>query len=93
MEPMLEVTVLFAALNIILLIVLLSVYAKIAFRSRASYSIGLLTFAVFLLLHNLILVYSYVTMATMYELEVLPFLLTVAGLEFAGLLVLLGITL
>ncbi len=93
MEPMLEVTVVFASLNIILLVALLYLYGRIAWRSKAAFSIGLLFFSILLLLHNLLIVYSYVSMANVFGTAALPYLLGIAGLEFGGLVFLVRVTL
>lgn len=86
------VAVIFATLNSIILLSLLFIYGRIVMRTRASYSVGLMIFAVFLLAQNLATIYSYVDMAPFFEPEALPYLSTISALEFVGLLVLARIT-
>ena len=90
---MMDVAIVFSALNAILLLVLLYVFARIAIRSRASHSVGLMFFALLLLANSLLTAYSYATMAPFFGREALPYLSTMSVLEFVGLVVLLKITL
>ena len=90
---MMAVAVIFSALNAVLLVILLAVFAGIAVRSHAAHSIGLAFFALLLLANSLLTVYSYVTMAPFFGKEALPYLSMVSVLEFVGLAVLLKITL
>jgi hypothetical protein len=88
-----EVAVAFSSLNVIVLAGLLYVYARITRRSRALYPAGLLFFASFLLLQNLLTVYSYMAMTPFYGESLLPYLLAISVLEFGGLIALTRITL
>jgi len=90
---MMDVAIVFSALNAALLLVLLYVFLGIAIRSRASHSVGLAFFALLLLANSLLTAYSYATMAPFFGSEALPYLSTVSVLEFVGLAVLLRITL
>ena len=90
---MMDVAVIFSFLNAVLLIGLLYLYAKIAFRSHASHSVGLMFFAVLLLANSVLTVYSYATMDRFFGKEALPYLSMTSVLEFVGLAVLLKITL
>ncbi len=92
MEPMMGVAIIFAALNSIVLVALLYFYGRIALRTKASYSYGLLIFAIFLLAHNLLTVYSYFAMWPLFDPQAVPFLSSIAALEFVGLIVLIRIT-
>jgi hypothetical protein len=92
MDPMMDVAILFSSLNAALLIALLSIYIRIAFRSRAIHSVGLAFFAILLLANSLLTVYSYVMMAPFFGVGALPYLSTISVLEFVGLVVLLKIT-
>ena len=87
-----EVAVVFAFLNSVILLFLIVLYGRIATKTRASYSIGLMIFAFFLLAQNLATIYSYVAMAPFFEPQALPFLSSISALEFVGLLVLARIT-
>jgi hypothetical protein len=93
MDPMMDVAILFSGLNAALLLGLLYIYARIALRSRAAHSIGLIFFVVLLLANSLLTVYSYAAMAPFFGSAALPFLSTISVLEFLGLAVLLKITL
>lgn len=88
-----QVAIVFSALNGVLLVILLFVFAGIAIRSRASHSIGLVFFALLLLANSVLTAYSYATMAPFFGREALPYLSTMSVLEFVGLAVLLKITL
>ena len=89
---MMEIAVVFATLNSIVLLALLVIYSRIAAKTRASYSVGLMIFALFLLAQNLATIYSYVDMAPFFEPQAVPYLSTISALEFVGLLVLARIT-
>jgi|GEM_PF-2140173 hypothetical protein len=91
---MLEVTVIFAIINSVLLIALLYIYVRIAIRSKgAVYPVGLSFFAFLLLLKNLLAVFSYTEMWPLFGLDILPYLFAVSVLEFGGLVALLKVTL
>jgi hypothetical protein len=89
---MMDIAVIFATMNSVILFVLLVIYGRIVTKTRASYSIGLMIFALFLLAQNLATIYSYVDMAPFFEPQALPFLSSISALEFVGLLVLARIT-
>ena len=93
MDPIMEVAIVFSVLNTILLVILLMVFARIAVRTRASHSVGLVNFALLLLANSLLTAYSYATMASFFGDEALPYLSTMSVLEFVGLAALLKITL
>ena len=82
-----------ATVNSAILLGLIYVYAKISVRTRASYSIGLVIFAALLLLQNLLTAVAYGTMSPVFGSEALPYLSAMGAAEFAGLLVLLRMTL
>jgi len=86
------IAVVLAVLNSVVLVFLLGVYGRIARKTKAGYSIGLMVFALFLLAQNLATVLSYVMMAPFFEPQALPFLSSISALEFAGLIVLAKIT-
>jgi hypothetical protein len=92
METMMEIAVVFAVLNSAVLLFLIVLYGRIARKTRAVYSLGLVIFALFLLAQNLATVFSYVTMAPFFQPEALPFLSSISALEFVGLVVLAKIT-
>lgn len=92
MDPLMNVAILFSGLNAALLLALLYMYARIAFRSRAVHSVGLVFFALLLLANSLLTVYTYATMAPFFGVGALPYLSAVSVLEFVGLAILLKIT-
>lgn len=92
MALLMDLAVLFAGLNSVLLAGLLYLYGRIARRTRAIFAIGLLTFALLVLLHNVMTVYTYLALAPLFGEGVLPYLFATTALEFGGLLVLLRIT-
>ena len=83
----------FSSLNAVVLAGLLYLYARITWRSRALYPVGLLIFASLLLLQNLVTAYSYIAMTPFFEGSLLPYLLAISVLEFGGLLALTRVTL
>jgi hypothetical protein len=89
---MMELAIVFSSLNVVVLIGLLYLYARIAWRSKAVYSVGLLIFASLLLLQNLVTAFSYVEMTPFFGEELLPYLLAISVLEFGGLLALTKVT-
>ncbi len=90
---MMQLAVAFAGINSLVLIVLLYIYGRMMFRTRAMYSVGLFVFAVLLLLQSLVTGIGYVIMAPYFRDEALPLMSVVGGLELAGLIVLARITL
>jgi hypothetical protein len=93
MDLMMEAAVVFSSLNVVILTGLLYLYARITWRSRALYPIGLLLFATLLLLQNLVTAYSYLAMTPFFGESLLPYLLGISVLEFGGLLALTKVTL
>jgi hypothetical protein len=92
LDLMMDVATVFSVLNIAVLAGLLVVYGRIAFRSGASYTFGLVIFAALLLLQNSVTAYSYVEMTPFFGETVLPYLMTISVLEFGGLLALTKVT-
>jgi uncharacterized membrane protein YgdD (TMEM256/DUF423 family) len=82
----------FASLNVLLLVGLVYVYSRLTLRSKAPFTVGLLLFAGFLLVHNLMTVYSFLSMEPFFGEAVLPYLLAISSLEFVGLLALVRVT-
>ena len=93
MTLFMDLSILFSGLNAVLLLVLLYLYARITLRTRASYSMGLLIFAILLLSQNLLVIFAYGSMGYLIGEAVLPYLLTISLLQFGGLLALTRITL
>jgi hypothetical protein len=88
-----DVAILFSGLNAALLVALLYFYTRIAVRSRAAHSIGMMFFALLLLANSALTAYSYAAMAPFFGVEALPYLSVISVLEFFGLGILLKITL
>ena len=86
-------TVALAAVNSIIVVVLLFLYGKIVLRTKAMYAAGLVFFAIMLLAHNAVTIYAYVAMALLFGAEAIPYLMGMSALELAGLIVLVWITL
>ena len=83
-----------ALVNVALSISLLTVYARIYKKTKwASFTIGLLFFAGMLILHNIIAVYTYFAMESLYSMDLLPFFAVIRLAELAGIAVLLKVTL
>src|SRR5208283_4227545 len=93
LDPLMIVAILFSGFNAVLLVALLYFYARIAIRSRAAHSIGMMFFALLLLANSILTASSYAAMAPLFGTEALPYLSAIAVLEFFGLAVLLKITL
>lgn len=81
-----------ASVNSVILLGLVYLYARIFFRSHASYAMGLTFFATMLLLQNLLTAVAYGTMSPLFGSEALPYLSVIGGTELAGLLMLLRMT-
>ena len=93
LDLMMDMAVIFASLNVAVLVGLLYLYTRIAWRSRAVYPVGLIIFASMLLVQNLVTGYSYVMMTPFFGESVVPYLFTISLLEFGGLLALARVTL
>jgi hypothetical protein len=79
--------------NVVLLIALLTVYAKVYKSTRAVFTIGLMFFAGMLMLHNIIAVYAYFVMQPLYAVGLLPYFAVIHIAELAGIAALLKVTL
>lgn len=71
--------------NILLAATLLVVYRGVYARTKASFSLALLLFAAAFLAHNLLMVYSLVTMMSLVPGGLDPYLLGIGALEAIGL--------
>lgn len=90
---MMMIAVGLATINSGILITLLLLYGKIVLRTKAMYAAGLMVFALLLLADNLLTIFAYISMASFFGAEALPFLSAMAALELGGLVVLMKITL
>jgi hypothetical protein len=93
MEAMMDMAVVFAGLNIAVLLGLLFLYGRIVWRSGAVYPAGLMVFACLLLAQNLLTAYSYLSMTPFFGEAVVPYLFMISMFEFGGLLALARVTL
>ncbi len=92
MALMMDLAIIFAGLNTVLLLGMLYLYGRIFRKSRAVYSAGLIIFALALLLQNGMTVFAYFTMTSLFAEGVLPYLLTIAVLEFSAVIAVFRIT-
>ncbi len=79
--------------NVVILGILIIVFSRIYYKTRAQLPLGMIFFASLLLLHNVIGVYAYFSMTDLYNAALLPYFLAVHVAEFAGVVILLKITL
>ncbi len=82
-----------SATNMAVLGILVGVFVKIYSKTKAHLPLGMIFFAGLLFLHNAIGVYAYFSMTELYAAALLPYLLAVNVAEFAGVIILLKITL
>ena len=93
MNSLMEISAGVGIANVVLLIALLTVYAKVYKSTRAVFTIGLMFFAGMLMLHNIIAVYAYFAMQPLYALGLLPYFAVIHIAEPAGIAALLKVTL
>ncbi len=93
MNSLMEISAGVGIVNVVLLIALLTVYARVYKSTRAVFTIGLMFFAGMLMLHNIIAVYAYFAMQPLYALGLLPYFAVIHIAELAGIAALLKITL
>lgn len=93
MNSLMEISAGVGIVNVVLLIALLIVYAKVYKSTRAVFTIGLMFFAGMLMLHNIIAVYAYFAMQPLYALGLLPYFAVIHIAELAGIAALLKVTL
>ncbi|MGA9316769.1 MAG: hypothetical protein WBV84_01800 [Nitrososphaeraceae archaeon] len=93
LDPLISANAIVASANIAVLIALLVLYAKIYKSSKAKFTIGLMLFVSLLMLHNIIAVYGYFMMESLYAPTLIPYFLAIHVAELGGLLVLFRITL
>ena len=93
MNSLMEVSAGVGIVNVVLLIALLTVYAKVYKNTRAVFTIGLMFFAGMLMLHNIIAVYAYFAMQPLYAIGLLPYFAMIHIAELAGIAALLKVTL
>jgi len=93
MDILVAVATGFSGFNVILLLGLLFIYAKIASKMHANYTFGMMIFSGLLLVQNSVMVYICGFLADFYNWQLDPFLAALAILESLGLLVFFKVTL
>ncbi len=93
MNSLMEISAGVGIVNVVLLIALLTLYAKVYKSTRAVFTIGLMFFAGMLILHNIIAVYAYFAMQPLYAVGLLPYFAVIHIAELAGIAALLKVTL
>jgi hypothetical protein len=93
METIMTASTIVSGANMIALGSLVGVFVKMYLKTKAQLPLGMIFFAALLFLHNVIGVYAYFSMMDLYASALLPYLLAVHVAEFAGILILLRITL
>ncbi len=88
-EMMLETAAMFSLVNVLLLVGLLAVYGNGFRKIKAQFTAGLLFFAGFFLLQNLIALYSYLAMFMYFASGAGTLVLVITIAQTAGLAVLL----
>jgi len=81
-----------SAINVVLLIGLVYLYARMMTKTHAGYTVGLMAFSGMLLLQNSGMVYVCGFLTDYYNWQLSPYFALVAVLEFAGLLALFRVT-
>lgn len=92
MEPLMSISAIVSAANMVLLGILACVFARMYSRSKAQLPIGMILFTAFLFVHNSIGVYGYFAMEDLYSQQILPVLLLIHLAELGGIITLLKIT-
>ena len=92
MDTIVAVAVGMSGLNIVILVALLYLYARIAAKTRAGYTYGLMIFSGLLLAQNSVMVYLCGFLTNLYDWQLSPYFAAIAILEFVGLLALLKVT-
>ena len=82
-----------SALNVVLLVGLVYIYARMAAKTHAGYTIGLGVFSGLLLVQNSGMVYVCGVLTDYYDWQLSPYFAAVAVIELGGLLALLRVTL
>jgi len=92
MSLLMDVSSIVGMANMAILVALLAVYASIYSKTRATFTVGLMIFAGMLMLHNVIAVYGYFAMKSLYAEDLLPYFVGIHIAELAGLIALLKVT-
>jgi hypothetical protein len=92
MALLMDISSIVSAVNMAILVTLLSVYANIYRKTGATFTVGLMVFAGMLMLHNAVAIYGYFAMAPLYSDDLLPYFVGIHIAELAGLIALLKVT-
>jgi hypothetical protein len=92
MALLMDISSILSMASMAILVVLLAVYGRIYNKTGATFTIGLMIFAIMLMLHNVIAVYGYFAMAPLYSDALLPYFVGIHIAELAGLIALLKVT-
>jgi hypothetical protein len=92
MDLLILVATLFSTFNVILLVGLIYLYARIAMKTHAGYSAGLLIFSVLLLLHNIVTLFGYTIMGGLYNTQLYPVLVAITVCETGAIIALFRVT-
>lgn len=92
MALLMDVAMLFSGLNIVVLVALMYIYGRLAIRSKAVLSFGLVVFALILLTQNILTLFAYYTMEPLFGAETMPILSTSSALQFVAYVLLLKFT-
>jgi hypothetical protein len=82
-----------SVLNVALLLGLIYLYARMASKTHAGYTVGLMIFSGLMLAQNSGMVYVCGFLTDYYNWQLSPYFAAVSVLEFAGLIALLRVTL
>ncbi|MBI4053119.1 MAG: hypothetical protein HY394_03730 [Candidatus Diapherotrites archaeon] len=82
----------FEIANILLLVFLLSVYVQNYRQMKCAFSLGLIMFAAFLLIQNMLAAYFHFTMLAYYSLEVMQHAFILSGAQTIALAALSWVT-
>lgn len=92
LDTLASVATLVSGLNVILLLGLLYIYGRIAAKTHAGFTFGLMGFSGLLVAQNSGMLYVCGFLTDYYGWQLSPFFAAVAILEFVGILVLLKVT-
>jgi len=93
MDTLVAVATGFATLNVVILVGLLYLYGRMASKTHAGYTFGLMIFSGLLLAQNSMMAYVCAFLTNLYNWQLYPFFDALVILEFVGLIALLKVTL
>jgi len=85
MSDLMIATIVFAGVNVMLASILVVVYCGVYARTKASFTVALLLFALAFLAQNVLVIYSFVTMISIVPNALDPYLLAIGVFEALGL--------